>query len=161
IFLTRVLRIVEEQIDPLGQVEAGRPLGVDGKASAPERRLVVGEIRERAMFRLDPVAHRRPRMADARGPDVELSDGEAPAARVVQLEVTWQGAQPHGKQGRGEVSAEARLKAQRGAGRSPDVDLHFWVVERTEEPQSDDVVHVEVGEQYVDSGEPRRQLERE
>ena len=122
---------------------------------------MVGEIGERALVRLDPVAHRRTRVADARGPDVERADGEAPAARVVQLEAAWQIAQQHRKQGRGEVPAEARLQAQRGAGRSPDVDLHAGVVERTEEPQPDDVVHVKVGQQHVHPGKPRGQLERE
>src|SRR5215510_8202207 len=99
-------------------------------------------------------------MANARGPNVELSDDETPAARVVELQSAWQVAQPYRKQRRGEVSAEARLQAQRGAGWSPDVNLHPRDVERTEEPQPDDVVHVEVGQQHVHSGQPRGQLER-
>ena len=63
-------------------------------------------------------------MADARGPDVERTDGEVPVARVVQLQAAWHVAQQHRKQGRGEVPAETRFQTQRGAGRSPDVDLH-------------------------------------
>ena len=100
-------------------------------------------------------------MTDARGPDVKRTDRDLAAAHMVQLEATGQVAQQHRKQGWREISAEARLEAHRRAGRPPDMDLHVRVVERTEEPQPDDVVHVEVGQQHVHSGKTPRQCVRE
>src|SRR5262249_52404239 len=61
-------------------------------------------------------------MANARGPNVEVSDDEAPAARVVQLQSAWQVAQPYRKQRRGGGSAGGRPPAPRGAGWGPHVE---------------------------------------
>src|SRR5262245_26048404 len=105
ILLAGVLRVVEEEVDVLRQVEAGGPFGVEGKAARPEGRLVVGKIGERGRFRLDPVADRRTRVADALGADAEWADRETAAACVMQLETARHVAQQHREQGRGEIPA--------------------------------------------------------
>src|SRR5215510_6813072 len=97
IFVAGVLRVVQEQIDVLRELEAGSPFRVDGKAAGPKRGLVIGKIGERACFRLDPVAYRRARVADARGPDLKWPDREATTTRVVQLESARKIPQQHRK----------------------------------------------------------------
>src|SRR5262245_39787517 len=71
IFLAGVLRIVQEQVDVLRELEARSPLWVDGKAARPERGLVIGKVGERARVRLDPVAYRGAGVANTRGPDAK------------------------------------------------------------------------------------------
>jgi hypothetical protein len=44
VLLASVLGVVEQQVDAARQVEAGRPLGLEGEASRAERRLVVGQV---------------------------------------------------------------------------------------------------------------------
>ena len=54
------------------------------------------------------------------------------------------------EQRRREVAREPGLERECAAARPPDVDLGRRVIERAEEAQSLDVVHVEMGEQDVD-----------
>jgi Domain of unknown function (DUF4105) len=56
----RVLGVVDQQVDPVSQVEARRPLRIAREAPRAERRLVIGEVGERATLRLDPVARQLP-----------------------------------------------------------------------------------------------------
>jgi len=95
VFLTRVLRVVQEEIDRLRQLEARRPVAVERKAACAERGLVIGQIGQRALVSLQPIAYRRTRMADPRRPDAERADGEALAVHVVQLESAGKVAQQH------------------------------------------------------------------
>src|SRR5262249_18001234 len=60
-----------------------------------------------------------------------------------------------------EVAPESSLQAQGRTGRPPNVHLQSGVVERTEESEAENVVHVDVGQQHVDPGESLRQLPRE
>jgi hypothetical protein len=86
---------VQEEIDRLRQLEARRPVAVERKAACAERGLVIGQIGQRALVSLQPIAYRRTRMADPRRPDAERADGEALAVHVVQLESAGKVAQQH------------------------------------------------------------------
>ena len=121
-----------------------------GPADTPARRC-----------RFDPVADCGPGVAHAPSRNQEGPDGDRSADHVVQLEPARHVTQHQGEQWRREVAPESGLQAERGAGRPPDVHLHSRAIQRTEETQAEDVVHVEVREQHVHPCQSPRQLRRE
>ena len=91
-------------------------------------------------------------MADQRGADPERADLERRARHLVAGDA-GQIAQMHREQRRREVARQPRLERQRAARRPPDVDLDVGLIERGEEAQALDVVHVQVGQQDVDAAD--------
>ena len=99
-------------------------------------------------------------MADEGRADSELADVYLVARNLVELE-TGKLRQVHREKGRGEIALEARLQPHGGAPGPPDVDLDIGPVERREEAEALDVVHVQVREQDVDALQLRRDGGRE
>jgi hypothetical protein len=92
---------------------------------------------------------RRSRVADKRRADVKWTDVEGHARHRVAGEPR-QVAKVDRKQGRREIARQARLQRERAARRPPNVDLDTRIIERPEEAQPLNVIHVQMGQQDVD-----------
>ena len=115
-----------------------------------QRRFVVGHVGEHAAGAFEAVAEGGPRMTDEVGGDGEPGNLEGAPGGVVELQPAGQVPQPDGEQRRGQVAGEAGVEALRRRRRTPQVHLEVLLVQRPEEAEAEDVVHVEVGEQHVD-----------
>ena len=79
----------------------------------------------------------------------------------MQREPAVEIADAHREERRRQVAGEAGREIERRRRRSPDVHLEPGAVERVEEPETDDVIHVEMREQDVDALRLRRQRRAE
>ena len=70
----RVLAVVDQHRGAAGQREAGDPVLLERVEVGSERRLVVGDVGERLIAVVDPVAERRAAMGDRGGPDPRRAD---------------------------------------------------------------------------------------
>src|SRR5581483_11649632 len=125
------------------------------RRGAVEGRLVVGdEGQGGAVGAFEAEAERRPGMADELGADRQPGDLERARGGVVEGEPAGKFPQADGEQRWREVPGEPVVEAVGGRRRPPQVDLEARLVERPEEAEADDVVHVEVGQQDVDPPQP-------
>ena len=117
-----------------------------------ERRLVVGDVGERGVALVDPVAERRPAVGDRGGADPGRADLPLGLRAVAEGDVAGQLADLDRRERGGDVAGDA--VAQRGLrrGRAPDHDLGLRPEGGGEEDQALDVVEVEVGEEDVQPG---------
>lgn len=74
VFRVTVLRIVNQDVRPLGQRRTGGPGGRFGKGLSPEGRFMIGQIRHDMGPFLDAEPHRRIGVAHQLGADTELPD---------------------------------------------------------------------------------------
>jgi hypothetical protein len=69
-----VLAVVDQQRGVAGELEAGDPALVQGLEIGAESRLVIGDVGERAVAVVDPVAERRAAVGDRGGADPRRAD---------------------------------------------------------------------------------------
>ena len=136
----------------LSQLEAGDPVLVELVEVGAEGRLVVGDVGERVLAVLDPVAERRAAVGDRGGADPRRADLPLALRAVAEGDVAGQLAHLDRRERRGDVAGDA--VAQRGLRRGgpPDHDLGLRPEGRGEEDQALDVVEVKVGEEDVEAG---------
>ena len=147
-----VLAVVDQQRGVAGEAEAGDPLLLERVEVGAEGGLVVGDVGERVVAVVDPVAERRAAVGDRGGADPRRADLPLGLRRVAEGDVAGQLAHLDRRERRRDVAGDA--VAQRGLrrGRPPDHDLGLRPEAGGEEDQALDVVEVEVGEQDVQAG---------
>src|SRR5215813_1700270 len=145
VFLVTVLGIVDQEVYTRGKDVARRPLASQGKPQYPEGWLVVAEIGKRSLRRRNSVADGRTGVADQSGSNMKLANVKITTRYFVEEQTTRQFPQPHGKERGREVTHQAFLKAEGGTRRSPDVDFSRGVIQGSKEPQSLEMIHMEVG----------------
>jgi hypothetical protein len=89
-------------------------------------------------------------MANQVGDDPNRVELEDAGGHVVKVD-TGQISDPDREQRWREIAAESLLNGLGGRDRPPDVDVDLGVEERGEEREPEDVVHVEMREEHVDS----------
>ena len=153
VLLDRELRVVEQEIDALGDRNA---------RVAVERRLVVGDERERASLLLEPVADRAPWVLDGRRSNADTRDLELVLPDLPEGRVTGDLVERHGEQRWRDVAGDVLLERPLGRSRPPHVDVALRVEQGEEEPETLDVVEVHVRQQQVHLVHPlARQLDPE
>ncbi len=110
---------------------------------------MVRHIGKRGLKGRNPVADRRAGMTDQHGRDVELADVKVSTRHLMQDKLTRQFAQPYRKERRREVTHKAVPEMQCRTSWSPEVHLNFRIVQRREESQSLDVIHVQMRKQDI------------
>ena len=143
-----VLGIVDQQVGTHRQVVARGPFLGPGEID-PQRRLVVGEVRDRDAIPLDPEPQCRSRVRDEIGHDDKGADLEPARDDIVQ-DHPRKLAQPDREQGRGQVTGQPLGQPHRRRGGPPEVDLDIGIEQRAEETEALDVIHVEMAEEDVE-----------
>ncbi len=118
-----VLAVVDQQRGVAGEAEAGDPVLVERVEVGAERRLVVGDVGERGVAVVDPVAEGRAAVGDRGGADPRRADLPLGLRAVAEGDVAGQLAHLDRRERRRDVAGDA--VAQRGLrrGRAPDHDL--------------------------------------
>ena len=117
-----------------------------------QRRLVVGDVGERAVAVVDPVAERRAAVGDRGGADPRRADLPLGLRAVAEGDVAGQLADLDRRERRRDVAGDAVAQRGLGRGRPPDDDLGLGAEGRGEEDEALDVVEVQVGEEDVEAG---------
>ena len=117
-----------------------------------ERRLVVGDVGERGVAVVDPVAEGRPAVGDRGGADPRRADLPLGLRAAAEGDVAGQLAHLDRRERRRDVAGDAVAQRGLGRGRAPDHDLGLRPEGGGEEDQALDVVEVEVGEEDVQPG---------
>ncbi len=147
-----VLAVVDQQRGVAGEAEAGDPVLLERVEVGAEGGLVVGDVGERGVAVVDPVAERRPAMGDRGGADPRRADLPLALRAVAEGDVAGQLAHLDRRERRRDVAGDAIAQRGLGRGRAPDHDLGLGAEGGGEEDQALDVVEVEVGEQDVQAG---------
>jgi hypothetical protein len=153
VLLVGVLGVMDQQISAGRKFVAGGPLRLEPSAIAEaEGGLVVGQIDGGTALRLDAISYSRVRMTDERRLNVERTDFKGGTWDVV-TGYAREGAKVHGKKRWGEVTTQAGAERKCAARRPPNVDVNARMIERTEEAQPLNMIHVEVCEENVDASD--------
>src|ERR1700710_423745 len=144
-----VLAVVDQQRGVVGEREAGDPVLLAAVEGGAQTWLVVGDVGQRGVAVVDPVAERRPAMGDRGGADPGRADLPLTVGGVAEGDVAGQ--LPHLDRGerRGDVAGDAIAQRGLGGGGPPDHDLGLGPEGGGEEGEAEDVIEVEVGEEDV------------
>ena len=156
-----VLAVVDQQRGVAGEVEAGDPALLELIEVGAQRRLVVGDVGERGVAVVDPVAEGRAAVRDRGGADPGRADLPLALRAVAEGDVAGQLADLDRRERRRDVAGDAVAQRGLGRGRSPDHDLGLRAEGGGEEDEALDVVEVEVGEEDVEPGRLVRQRQAE
>jgi hypothetical protein len=144
-----VLRVVDEEVDPHSQLEARRPIGFPRKVACPEGGLVIRDVGEAYICLAEPVTDGRPGVRHEGRQDLQAADGEASQGDIMERESARQVTKADWKKGGREIPREAGAQVEGRRGRSPNMNLPPWLIERFEESEPLDMIHVEVRQEDV------------
>jgi hypothetical protein len=89
IFVSRVLCVVDEQIDLSSQLKPGCPICFPWERTGPERWLVIGQVSQGNPIFHDAVADRWPRVQHRRRANLQTSDGKGFGGEIMERETAW------------------------------------------------------------------------
>src|ERR1700710_1137224 len=114
-----VLAVVDQQRGVVGEREAGDPVLLEAVEVGAQTWLVVGDVGQRGVAVVDPVAERRPAMGDRGGADPGRADLPLTVGGVAEGDVAGQ--LPHLDRGerRGDVAGDAIAQRGLGGGGAP------------------------------------------
>src|SRR5829696_8988350 len=138
--LRRVLRVVDEEVDAVAQLEHG----VGHPLAAVEGDLVVTDVGHRHAGPVDPVAVVLPHVGHRADPHLGVAHGHVGLGQVVEDDLAPEVGGPHGEVGRPHDLLEGGGQVDPGLAGPDDVEPGAGPVDRREEGQSLDVVPVEV-----------------